>query len=71
MSEAKLYLLQVYGMSVTDTRASTPTVHLQRRLFFFFFFLFSTFFNVDPIAVTYNLNPSAEQHLPSMGEYRG
>lgn len=41
------------------------------KALFFFFFLFSTFFNVDPIAVTYNLNPSAEQHLPSMGEYRG
>ncbi|NWU39680.1 ERRFI inhibitor, partial [Hylia prasina] len=26
----------------------------------------NTFFNVDPIAVTYNLNPSAEQHLPSI-----
>ncbi|NWJ03521.1 ERRFI inhibitor, partial [Crypturellus undulatus] len=27
----------------------------------------NTFFNVDPIAVAYNLNPSAEQHLPSSG----
>ncbi|RLV95606.1 hypothetical protein DV515_00012800 [Chloebia gouldiae] len=27
----------------------------------------NTFFNVDPIAVTYNLNPSAEQRLPSVG----
>lgn len=36
----------------------------------FFFFLFSTFFNVDPIAVTYNLNPSTEQRLPSLGKYR-
>ncbi|NWI01462.1 ERRFI inhibitor, partial [Tichodroma muraria] len=26
----------------------------------------NTFFNVDPIAVTYNLNPSTEQHLPSI-----
>ncbi|KAM6236820.1 LOW QUALITY PROTEIN: ERBB receptor feedback inhibitor 1 [Spheniscus humboldti] len=27
----------------------------------------NTFFNVDPIAVAYNLNPSTEQHLPSIG----
>lgn len=27
----------------------------------------NTFFNVDPIAVAYNLNPSAEQRLPSIG----
>ncbi|KAM8989642.1 ERBB receptor feedback inhibitor 1 isoform 1-T2 [Ara ararauna] len=26
-----------------------------------------TFFNVDPIAVAYNLNPSTEPHLPSTG----
>ncbi|NXF36456.1 ERRFI inhibitor, partial [Nyctibius bracteatus] len=26
----------------------------------------NTFFNVDPIAVAYNLNPSTEQHLPSI-----
>lgn len=34
------------------------------------FFFFSTFFNVDPIAVAYNLNPSTEQRLPSLGKYR-
>lgn len=34
-----------------------------------YFIFFSTFFNVDPIAVAYNLNPSAEQHLPSIGKY--
>uniref|UniRef100_A0A8B9MKI4 ERBB receptor feedback inhibitor 1 n=1 Tax=Accipiter nisus TaxID=211598 RepID=A0A8B9MKI4_9AVES len=27
----------------------------------------NTFFNVDPIAVAYNLNSSTEQHLPSIG----
>ncbi|XP_057266226.1 ERBB receptor feedback inhibitor 1 isoform X1 [Pezoporus wallicus] len=27
----------------------------------------NTFFNVDPIAVAYNLNPSTEPHLPSIG----
>ncbi|KFQ00857.1 ERBB receptor feedback inhibitor 1 [Leptosomus discolor] len=26
----------------------------------------NTFFNVDPIAMAYNLNPSTEQHLPSI-----
>lgn len=36
----------------------------------FFYYFFSTFFNVDPIAVAYNLNPSAEQHLPSIGKYK-
>lgn len=40
------------------------------KVFFPFFFFFSAFFNVDPIAVTYNLNPSSEQHLPSIGKYK-
>lgn len=71
VSEAKIYLLQlqVCEISVTNTCASTNLWFIYSEGFFFFFF-FSTFFNVDPIAVTYNLNPSTEQHLPSIGKYK-
>lgn len=66
VSEAKIYLLHLQVL-ITNTWASTDLWFIYSEGFFF---LFSTFFNVDPIAVTYNLNPSTEQHLPSIGKYK-
>lgn len=59
--------LQVYEMSTKNTWSSTNLWFIYNKGFFFFP---STFFNVDPITVAYNLNPSTEQHLPSIGKYR-